>query len=247
MDYWAEVLAFYNVMEGEQLSASAISLWHALAYTIHQQAKRFGWREWFPITVGVLESRSGLKKSAIYDTRNRLRQAGLIEFMDRGGRRCSIYRLCPSAGTKTDTNPTQTRRKPDTTPTSGGTVYTGIERYGEGGYSGEGGSTPLRLLSRTRAEGEPLTEGQKLWLDIMADMDGSAVARDAFTALMTSGAFTREQIDAALRLTADRHARGKVLSPVDYLHAILLNWERSGMRTRAEIEAGCAVNMPEEG
>lgn len=91
MNYLIEIREFYNWMECNQLSTSAISLWHALMH----MANKSGWQEWFTVPVATLELKTGLSRSAIYRARNTLHQAGRIEFKDRGGKMCSLYLIKP--------------------------------------------------------------------------------------------------------------------------------------------------------
>lgn len=106
MNYLTEIREFYNWMECNQLSTSAICLWHALMH----MANKSGWKEWFSVPVATLELKTGLSRSAIYRARNTLRQVGRIDFKDRSGKLCSMYRLASlvchtdtQSGTQTDT------------------------------------------------------------------------------------------------------------------------------------------------
>jgi hypothetical protein len=55
-------------------------------------ANRFGWKE-FNVPISVLTLKSKLNRSSIYRSRNKLKQLGLIEFTERSGNQCSVYKI----------------------------------------------------------------------------------------------------------------------------------------------------------
>lgn len=135
MNYLSELLAFDNWLETSELSSSAIALWFA----IMQTANKAGWKNPLTIPISTLEVKSGMERSSVYRARNRLKQAGLIDFRERGGKRCSEYTInslvCQYAtqsgtlpdtlsetqadtqsGTQTDTIPKQDKTKQDIPP-----------------------------------------------------------------------------------------------------------------------------------
>ncbi len=93
MNYLTEIREFYNWLEENPSGSSVIALWHALMYTNN----KLMWKESFTVPIKILESRTGLKKNAIYKARNKLKQHGLIDFKERSGNQCSVYTIIPFA------------------------------------------------------------------------------------------------------------------------------------------------------
>lgn len=91
MNYVKEMNAFYDWLETNTVSTSAIALWHALMH-INNKA---GWTAEFAVAVSVLEVKSGLKRSTINTARQRLQQLGRIDFRSRNGQQSAIYRIIP--------------------------------------------------------------------------------------------------------------------------------------------------------
>lgn len=113
MNYLTEILAFYDWTETNSVDSSQICLWHALMHV----ANKTGWQEEFTVPMSTLEFKTGLKKSAIYTARNALKQLGRIDFKERSGNQCAVYRLFPFNGGKPYTNPTQSQDKVEANPT----------------------------------------------------------------------------------------------------------------------------------
>jgi hypothetical protein len=80
VNYIKEINAFYDWLELNELSKSAVLLWHALMHLNNKS----GWQESFTVARSVIEAKTGLKKDAYYKARNQLKQAGLIDFKERG-------------------------------------------------------------------------------------------------------------------------------------------------------------------
>lgn len=124
MNYIREINAFYDWLETNTLSDSAINLWHALMHI----ANKAGWTEEFAVALSTLQLKTGLKKDAVITARNRLQTVGRIKFRSRSGQQSAIYSIVPFYGdfnncvglndTNPDTNPdTNTVTKSTQTPT----------------------------------------------------------------------------------------------------------------------------------
>ena len=87
MNYIKEINSFYDWLETNTLSDSAIVLWHALMH-VNNKAK---WITEFAVAISTLETKTGLKKDSIIRARNRLQQAGRIEFKSRTGQQSALY------------------------------------------------------------------------------------------------------------------------------------------------------------
>lgn len=91
MNYIQELNAFYDWLETNSISDSAIGLWHALMH-INNKA---GWVKEFAVAISTLETKTGLKKGAIIRARHRLQQAGRIKFRSRDGQLSAVYEVVP--------------------------------------------------------------------------------------------------------------------------------------------------------
>ena len=89
MNYILEIKAFYDWLEVNQLSTSAIVLWHALMHI----ANKTGWQDTFAVATVVLSTKTGLKKDALYNARVALQNKGLISFKVRTGNQSAIYKI----------------------------------------------------------------------------------------------------------------------------------------------------------
>lgn len=89
MNYILEIKAFYDLLETSQLSTQDIVLWHALMHI----ANKTGWQDKFAVAISVLEIKTGLKKKAIYNSRNQLKIKGLIDFETRSGNQSTVYKI----------------------------------------------------------------------------------------------------------------------------------------------------------
>jgi DnaD/phage-associated family protein len=91
VDYTKEINSFYDWLETNMLTDSAIVLWHALMHTCN----RAGWPDEFTVAISTLSNKTGLKKDAINRARHRLQQTGRIDFQSRTGQQSAIYKIIP--------------------------------------------------------------------------------------------------------------------------------------------------------
>ncbi len=91
MNYIIEIREFYDWLEVNPMNASDIALWHALM-SINNKTR---WSRDFSTTISTLESKTGMKRNSIYNSRNKLKQAGRIDYKERNGRLSTIYRMIP--------------------------------------------------------------------------------------------------------------------------------------------------------
>ena len=94
MNYLAEIIAFNDSLETNQLSTGQIALWYALM-SINNKCR---WAEWFAVANRVLESKTGLSRKAILEARNVLQQKGYIKVRT-NGTKASSYRMISLAKT----------------------------------------------------------------------------------------------------------------------------------------------------
>jgi len=91
LNYIREINAFYDWLETNTISDSAISLWHALMHINNKT----GWKNEFSVAMSVLESKTGLKKDAIIRARKTLQKSGRISFKSRTGMQSAVYKIMP--------------------------------------------------------------------------------------------------------------------------------------------------------
>jgi DnaD/phage-associated family protein len=82
MNYIKELNAFYDWLELNELSPSAINLWYALMH-INNKA---GWIETFTVAESVLCVKTSLTDRTLRKVRNELKQKGRIDFVSRKGK-----------------------------------------------------------------------------------------------------------------------------------------------------------------
>lgn len=87
MNYIQALNAFYDRLETNPLSSSAIALWHALVHTNYKA----GWIDEFAVAASVLCVKSGLKDSMFKKARNELAQKGYTTFQSRKGNQSAVY------------------------------------------------------------------------------------------------------------------------------------------------------------
>ncbi len=87
MNYIKLLNSFYDRLETNLLSTSAIALWHAL---VHVNNKA-GWPEEFTVAVSVLCVKTGLSERTINNARNDLKINGYIDFRSRKGNKSAVY------------------------------------------------------------------------------------------------------------------------------------------------------------
>ena len=110
MNYILEIKAFYDWLEVNQLSTSAIALWHALMHI----ANKTGWQDTFTVAIVVLSTKTGLEKQAIYRARAMLQNKGLISFKTRTGNQSAMYQIHSFASFKETQSNTQSDTLADT-------------------------------------------------------------------------------------------------------------------------------------
>lgn len=91
MRYITQINAFYDWLETNKLSTSAIALWHALMHINNKT----GWAKEFGVATSVLSVKTGLSKRTIVNARNELKQKGRIEWRSRRGNQSAVYSIIP--------------------------------------------------------------------------------------------------------------------------------------------------------
>jgi hypothetical protein len=110
-NYIQEINQFYDWLETNQIPKSAIALWHGLMHI----ANKAGWEQTFTVAISTIESKTGFKRSELFEARNILSQKGRISWRQRGGNLCAEYEIIffsvhntdTKSNTKANTKPTQ--------------------------------------------------------------------------------------------------------------------------------------------
>jgi DnaD/phage-associated family protein len=98
VNYIKEMNAFYDWLELNELSPSAINLWYALMH-INNKA---GWIETFTVAESVLCVKTGLTDRTLRKVRNELKQKRRIDFISRKGK-APVYRIISFFSTEQST------------------------------------------------------------------------------------------------------------------------------------------------
>lgn len=89
MNYIREMNAFYDSLEYNPLSSSAVALWHAL---MHMNNKT-RWKSEFRVAGMVLRIKSGLNESSFKRARTELKEKGYIAYEPKRGNQAPVYRM----------------------------------------------------------------------------------------------------------------------------------------------------------
>lgn len=125
MNYIIEINRFYEWLETNEVSDSAIVLWHALMNVNN----RCSWQEEFTTAISTLQNKTRLSKSSVIRARQCLIDTGRIKYYQRTGQLSAIYSIIPfhtetqtdvhvaimrKVGVHTETqNETQRKKKPE--------------------------------------------------------------------------------------------------------------------------------------
>ncbi len=93
MNYILEIKAFYDWLELNPISTSAIVLWHALMSV----ANKTYWQTELHIPISILQMKTGLKKDAIVQARRTLNNMGRVTIVEQARQNSCVYNLIPFA------------------------------------------------------------------------------------------------------------------------------------------------------
>ena len=89
MNYSKEIIAFYDSMELESLSASAMNLWHLL---LHINIRE-GWAMEFTVSSNSLKLKGSLSESSFQRARKELVARGFVTYRSRGSNLAPAYQM----------------------------------------------------------------------------------------------------------------------------------------------------------
>lgn len=90
---------------------------------------------------------------------------------------------------------------------------------------------------------EQLSERQKGYVSWYREFDADASRVEQFRFLLANGKFTYPQLSCALTLAQGKTERGKVSNPLEYIKAVLIDWDKRGLTERREIEHDLTVDL----
>ena len=228
VNYIAEREAFYKWLRRNKLSLAAQSLWNAL-FTI---ANENGWPDGFmEIEGSTLLADCHFSKGTLANARKQLREAGLLEYEDgERNERCAQYKLCyftvwVKNCTKKYAKEWAKTCSPDTKP----------KQEGWSTHQGEpeAGAQDDSVLQETVGLLDRRRQNYVRWL---AEMVSDVLALAEFAEMLLGNRFSNDQVAMALTVTQSKYERRKVRDPTEYVKALLLDWEKHGVREKWEIE-----------
>lgn len=218
MNYISEMNSFYDWLETNSISDSAINLWHALMHINN----RAGWITEFAVAISTLETKTGLKKGAILRARLRLQQAGRIDFKSRAGQQSAVYTMIPFTTDNSDcvpkknanqyTNRTQSETQTDTqTSTQTGTII---------------------KLNKTKQESLVGMGEEQVLLSVMQLVKRPLGSRDQ----QIVGGWIDDGVDHMVILEAVKEAIVQNAdAPIIYADKIVIDWDKRGLKTIGEV------------
>ena len=226
MKYLSEINAFYDWLETNTLADSDIVLWHALMHICNKA----GWPRHFAAAVSVLQIKTGLKRDRIYDSRNRLRDAGRLRWDSRKGNQSAIYELVPFVSDTATQIPTQTPSQaiasatatqsptqlPTQSPTQLPTQSPTINRLDK------------RIPEKTD---DDFSRVVKAVSDVMG-----RVILSPFEAEQIGMWLAEHTLDMVLEAVKQAGLNG-ANRPIKYIDTMLLDWKKRGIKTIEEASA----------
>lgn len=230
MNYIKELNAFYDWLETNSLSTSAIVLWHALMH-INNKA---GWAEEFGVATSVLCVKTGLSDRTIRNARNELKQKGRIDWKSRKGNRSAIYKIIPLSETKPEniTGKTSSKDNKKDLPEINADNVSGNTSDNTSGNT-SGNVSALNKLNKTKQNknssstttetnsifNENFSELAKLYQQVIGQPNG--LTADWIKTLLNEYGFS--WVKNAMLEAEKRGKRTK-----KYIEGILQNWKANG-------------------
>ncbi|EKN67851.1 DnaD domain protein [Schinkia azotoformans] len=220
MNYIKLINAFYDRLETNSLSTSAIALWHALVH-INNKA---GWQREFTVAVSVLCVKTGLSERTISNVRNELRQKNFIDFKSRKGNKSAVYLL----EDLTEINAHNVSYKDALSANNADSVSDNLSDNTSDSVS----DNPSALIKLNETKRNKITSSSSARDEVHAFyMDNLQIG-------VTSSPFVFESIDywiddlntelvlAAMKLSAKKEKKG-----FDYTEGILKRWVEANVKT----------------
>jgi hypothetical protein len=218
VNYIKEVNAFYDWLETNTLTDSAIVLWHALMHI----SNRAGWPDEFAVAISTLSTKTGLKKDAIIRARLRLQQAGRIDFKSRPGHLSAVYKIIPFESEK----PTQSATQFECVGLSDANRNTNRDAI-RAQTATQTAHKPRLLINKTKLNERETEYAREYLLKLYNELGikGGALGLDKVYSYI--GVVDLEVIEMALKAAEKKH--------VNYFCEVLNGWIAEGKTTAAQI------------
>ncbi|WLR50059.1 DnaD domain protein [Bacillus tianshenii] len=229
MSYEQTIHAFYDQLETNPLTSSAIALWHSLVHI----SNKHGLAKGFTVAASVLCMKAGLKERTFYKARNELKTKGYIDYKSRSGNQAAIYQLLSLSANNADNHVGKTHL-PANNADSCADNHAGSHAGSHAGNRADSCAVLNRLTDRkndrlTDRVHEPKkpTWGDivELWREVFdfdlrpnhAEMLGSYIDQDG--------------MEESLVLEAIERVRNSDKRVMQYLWRTLSNWAKAGIKT----------------
>lgn len=231
MNYMKELNAFYDWLETNSLSTSAIALWHALMHVNN----RAGWIEEFGVATSVLCAKTGLSDRAVRNARNELKQKGRIEWKSRRGNQSAVYKIISLVESMPATVSDKKKKEMDKGNVS--EIYAGkCSGNTSGNTSGKcsGNASTLNKLDKTKQivdVDDPQTPMKKT-VELFQKAGMGQINQTIADILGDiSDNYPYELIEEAFKIAGANHA-----TSIRYVEKILMAWEAKGIKSLEQLE-----------
>ncbi|MBT2661919.1 DnaD domain protein [Bacillus sp. ISL-45] len=218
MNYIKELNAFYDWLEINELSPSAINLWYALMHINNKAA----WAETFTVAESVLCVKTGLTDRTLRKVRNELKQKGRIDFISRKGGKAPIYKLLSFYSTENNSVhliPTEINSGDSAGDSAGGSA---------------GDSSALNKLNETKLNKIKTTAASRTnYADEYTLCFGghpSPIQIQEINSFIDQDGLSIEVVCIAFKKAAEVGAK------YPYARSILNSWANKGIRTIADVD-----------
>lgn len=222
MNYIKELNAFYDWLELNELSPSAINLWYALMH-INNKA---GWIETFTVAESVLCVKTGLTDRTLRKVRNELKQKRRIDFVSRKGGRAPIYKILSFFSTENNSVvllPTEINSAVSVTGSVIDSVTDDVT-----------GSSALNKLNKTKLNKTNTSAAIRVnyFDEYMICFSGqpSPIQIQEINSFIDQDGLTDDVICAAFKKAAEVGAK------YPYARSILNSWAKKGIKTLTDVE-----------
>lgn len=222
MNYIKELNAFYDWLEINELSPSAINLWYALMHINNKAA----WAETFTVAESVLCVKTGLTDRTLRKVRNELKQKNRIDFISRKGGRAPVYKVISFFSTENNSGaltPTEINSADSAGDSAEGR---------SGGSAGDSSALNKQKETKPNETNTPAATRVNYFDEYMLCFSGqpNPIQIQEINSFIDEDGLTEEAICAAFKKAAEVGAK------YAYARSILNNWAKKSIRTLSDIE-----------
>ncbi|WP_075209070.1 DnaD domain-containing protein [Cytobacillus solani] len=222
MNYIKEMNAFYDWLELNELSPSAINLWYALMH-INNKA---GWIETFTVAESVLCVKTGLTDRTLRKVRNELKQKNRIDFVSRKGGKAPIYKLISFFSTENNSAPI--------IPTEINSAVSVTGSVMDSVTDDVTGSSTLNKLNETKLNKTNISTATRVnyFDEYMLCFSGqpNPIQIQEINSFIDQDGLNEEVICASFKKAAEAGAK------YPYARSILNSWAKKGIKTIQDVE-----------